>query len=483
MAILPLSRQAINFVAASSLAFDEVNDEMGQNYCTPVNLTDPSQFEIKFSGADAINFKITDLDDVSIYESVDESAITKYSNFAKIDIDWPTFLDDYTGCLRLWIKQEGQTWEQGYKSQCLHLKPSHEGTYLINWENNEATFGFDYNNLGFSQYLRLHGKLWHPRFPKEKKNVFVDSAGNRLNLYSRTKKEVVFNLSEVPEYIHETLAIALEHDTFIIDSVLYVNEESDYSPNWRKTSRLAPSEIVLTESGLNLINAYCFKAGACDFTILIDYIVDATATGANDGKVSITLQYGLTFTYSKDNTTFQESNILTGLSEGENTIYVKDQFNCVNSKTITIEIMDQIGTIKMFGGTISGNFDGTGLGVSGWAGWALANGSNGTVDLRSRFVVGYDPTNVDYDTIGELGGAEEVSLTESQMPRHNHNISYNAGAGANDSPTLVASTAFGTSTSLVKYKGGAGVLEAASDGVAHENRPPYFAIAFVQRIA
>ncbi len=472
MAILPQERQAIHFVLASSEAFDEVTDEMGQNYCNPVNLADPTQFQLKFTGASAIQFRITDLNDTSLYESFDQSAITTYSNFAKIEIDWTTFLGSYRGCVRIWIKQDGQTWENGYKSECLNVQTAWSNTVLLSWENNEATFGFDYNNLVYTHYLRLKGKLWHPRFPKEKKNVFVDSAGNRLNLYSRTKKEMVFNISEVPDYIHDALAIALEHDSFNVDSVQYVNEENDYNPNWRKTSRLAPSEIILVQNGLNLVNAYCFIGGACDFTIIIDYVVDATETGVDDGIVVVALQFGLTFTYSIDNITFQESNILTGLPEGENIIYVKDQFNCVNSETVTIDIMDQVGTVKMFGGTIAGNFDGTGLGIAGWVGWALANGSNGTLDLRSRFVVGYDPTEPDYDTIGELGGEETHVLTTAEMPAHTHQYSisylYSAKSGSGTSSPTAENTAEQTGST-----GG---------GAAHENRPPYFAIAFVQRI-
>jgi microcystin-dependent protein len=52
-------------------------------------------------------------------------------------------------------------------------------------------------------------------------------------------------------------------------------------------------------------------------------------------------------------------------------------------------------------------------------GWALCDGSNGTPDLRDRFIVGaggaYSP--------GNTGGAESVTLTVAQMPQHNHSAS------------------------------------------------------------
>jgi len=52
-------------------------------------------------------------------------------------------------------------------------------------------------------------------------------------------------------------------------------------------------------------------------------------------------------------------------------------------------------------------------------GWALCDGSNGTPDLRDRFIVGaggaYSP--------GNTGGAESVTLTVAQMPQHSHGAS------------------------------------------------------------
>src|SRR5690625_7224204 len=54
------------------------------------------------------------------------------------------------------------------------------------------------------------------------------------------------------------------------------------------------------------------------------------------------------------------------------------------------------------------------------AGWALCDGTNGTPDLRSRFVVGYNSSEADYNAVGKVGGAKDVTLTEAQMPSHGH---------------------------------------------------------------
>ena len=51
--------------------------------------------------------------------------------------------------------------------------------------------------------------------------------------------------------------------------------------------------------------------------------------------------------------------------------------------------------------------------------WALCNGSNGTPDLRDRFIVGAGGS---YE-VGDIGGSASVQLTSAEIPAHNHNVS------------------------------------------------------------
>jgi microcystin-dependent protein len=50
--------------------------------------------------------------------------------------------------------------------------------------------------------------------------------------------------------------------------------------------------------------------------------------------------------------------------------------------------------------------------------WVLCDGSNGTPDLRNKFILGATDTNF----IGETGGNSSVTLSVQQIPAHNHNI-------------------------------------------------------------
>jgi len=100
-------------------------------------------------------------------------------------------------------------------------------------------------------------------------------------------------------------------------------------------------------------------------------------------------------------------------------------------------------------------------------GWALCNGQNGTPDLRDRFIVGAGTT---YNP-GNIGGLSAVQLTIDEMPKHNHGIagSYWAGTGPGGSFTYGYYGNFGTAG---QDQGG---------DKAHENRPPYYALAYIMR--
>jgi hypothetical protein len=73
-------------------------------------------------------------------------------------------------------------------------------------------------------------------------------------------------------------------------------------------------------------------------------------------------------------------------------------------------------------------------------GWGLCDGSNGTPDLRGKFVLGVNPQhdNQTYRTVGGNGGNESITLSLNQMPPHDHGYTrvwwggnWNAPSGGN----------------------------------------------------
>ncbi|TAK66879.1 MAG: hypothetical protein EPO24_01050 [Bacteroidetes bacterium] len=130
--------------------------------------------------------------------------------------------------------------------------------------------------------------------------------------------------------------------------------------------------------------------------------------------------------------------------------------------------------------------------------WAICDGTNGTPDLRGRFVVGYSSADADYSSVGNTGGLKAVTLTTAQMPSHNHTGTtstngshthrWNNGLEGDDS---------GTGGSHAEYTRIGGfrddAIAAAGDhnhtfttstvgsDQAHENRPPYYTLAFIMK--
>lgn len=140
-----------------------------------------------------------------------------------------------------------------------------------------------------------------------------------------------------------------------------------------------------------------------------------------------------------------------------------------------------IGGIIMWSGTIA-NIP---------TGWALCNGSNGTPDLRNRFIVaaGTDTANVwgfnattgaqtftsSQTSVGvnSTGGRIAHQLTIAELAAHTHTYSDRTNEGTGGG-TGGGGANTGTTT-LNKNTGSNG-----SDNY-HENRPPYYALAFIMR--
>jgi hypothetical protein len=126
---------------------------------------------------------------------------------------------------------------------------------------------------------------------------------------------------------------------------------------------------------------------------------------------------------------------------------------------------------------VGAKFDGTGLGLDTniERGFALCNGDNGTPDLIGKFIVGYGGF-ADYTTMEATGGEATHTLTEAEMPSHTHTLSndeaslYYTASGTGWGPSGSGSTA----TPTVDNTGGDG---------AHENRPPYYVLAYVMKVS
>jgi len=63
-------------------------------------------------------------------------------------------------------------------------------------------------------------------------------------------------------------------------------------------------------------------------------------------------------------------------------------------------------------------------------GWQLCDGTNGTPDLRGRFILGAGQgPGLTGRNMGESGGEETHLLTVQEMPPHNHTFGVGGGGG------------------------------------------------------
>jgi microcystin-dependent protein len=111
-------------------------------------------------------------------------------------------------------------------------------------------------------------------------------------------------------------------------------------------------------------------------------------------------------------------------------------------------------------------------------GWALCDGTNGTPNLTGKFVVHADADSGGTYDVGDTGGADSVTLTTSQIPSHTHSYTDSYVLQSALVPGIdidYNSNTYNPNGSLSKTTGSAG------SGGSHENRPPYYALAYIMK--
>ena len=118
----------------------------------------------------------------------------------------------------------------------------------ITWYNDRA-WGFPdrYSFIG-----RFFGKLRNAKY-RDVENVDYKDLSGLLSLqYNDNEKIKELQIYEVPERTHDWLRLALRCKTLTLEingvSRSFVKVGGDYTPNWRKTSTLAPVIIELKET-------------------------------------------------------------------------------------------------------------------------------------------------------------------------------------------------------------------------------------------
>ena len=212
--------------------------------------------------------------------------------------------------------------------------------------------------------------------------------------------------------------------------------------DWKDTTSLTASnsqKITITESDTNTAFPITFSA----------------APGQSGGN---TLLSDNQFTYNASSNT-----VTAGTFSGSGASLTSLNANNLQSGSVAdARLSDSslfvTGMIMMYNGS------------SAPSGWAICNGSNGTPDLRDRFIVG---TGSSY-SLGNTGGANSVTLTLNQIPAHTHTYERtDVGINVADRPWPASNNDCDMTNQNTSSAGG---------GQSHENRPPYYALMFIMKL-
>ena len=107
------------------------------------------------------------------------------------------------------------------------------------------------------------------------------------------------------------------------------------------------------------------------------------------------------------------------------------------------------------------------------AGWVLCDGTNGTPDLRDRFVLGAGNNYA----VNATGGEAEHVLTINEIPKHAHNFTvYAYNVDSSGSGALTGGSNKGSIDG--QYSG---MTEETGSSLAHNNMPPYYALCYIMK--
>jgi microcystin-dependent protein len=130
------------------------------------------------------------------------------------------------------------------------------------------------------------------------------------------------------------------------------------------------------------------------------------------------------------------------------------------------------------------------------SGWTLCDGvavgGYTPPNLKGRFIVGYDPGDADYNTIGDTGGEKAHALTVAELAAHDH-----GGVTGSGGASSIAQIRDANGTSNDNVRGGdigatlldsiqtnnhTHTIPSAGSGTAHENRPPFYTLAYIAKL-
>jgi hypothetical protein len=263
--------------------------------------------------------------------------------------------------------------------------------------------------------------------------------------------------------------------------------------------------------GTTVVDDNLNVTGNCVFTGISTFSSQTLFSGISTFSSNVQINNNVAITGV---TTFSNSIRVTGISTFANNLTVTG----ISSLTGTVSAGSSINSVGDI--VTQGKFSGYGTipigGIIMWSGsiatiptgWSLCDGTSSTPDLRERFIIGAGGNNTTVaDTTGynpgTTGGLNFVGLSTAEVPGHTHPITITSasvsvsptsvttgvsvttgtnGTAGTITPTIVTAVSSTNSTlsASFTYTGDTGSNNTSTVS-AHENRPPYYALAFIMR--
>lgn len=250
----------------------------------------------------------------------------------------------------------------------------------------------------------------------------------------------------------------------------------------------------ITINGSGDVNVESAAAIGITATAAINIIGAATINIEATAAINIESPAGITNTGNVD---------ITGTLDVDSTTTIGGKLNLDDVDNITVIgtgkllVRSASGEVKQIPSPASASIPEGGIimwsGASIPPGFALCDGQIAnelqTPDLRGRFIVGQDPRteypggdvwDANYNEILNTGGEKLVTLTTPQLPSHTHSLDTNRRlVGTAHRGTNIGSGGSDVVSSNNQANVFASGIANTGNGEAHENRPPYFVLAFI----
>lgn len=158
----------------------------------------------------------------------------------------------------------------------------------------------------------------------------------------------------------------------------------------------------------------------------------------------------------------------------------------IKDGTSTFEVVYHKATFKGMIMPFSGSFDSDGYPIDSATNitrkdWHICDGTNGTPDLRGRFILGAS----DGHTVGSTGGEENHQLTVEELPKVSGSVQNYLiwGSDKAESGVLhnsVGGTRFPSAATENAYASKISI--SFGNNKPHNNMPPYYTLSYIMKI-